>query len=338
MVPVLDFGVRFIAMLQGLGTWLLVPMKLISFLGTEDFFMVVLPVVYWCIDANIGMQVAVILMVSNSINGLFKTALHGPRPYWYSSSINGFAQETSFGVPSNHVQSATVIWGVLAVWLRKGWAWFVAGLLILVTGLSRMYLGVHFPHDVLVGLLLGMGLLWLLVRFWAPLSASVTKWSLGKQVLFSFLASLVLILLPLIPLVWLTSTHWQPPAEWASFAGQSLLFSDIFTTSGTLFGLLGGFAWISFLGGFETKGTWTQLALRFLLGVAGVMVIRYGLKFIFPDGETIPAYVFRYVRYIAIGFWVTGGAPWTFIKLKLARIKVAEKIPHYGSLTDAAGK
>ena len=68
MQPVLDFGVRLIVFLQGLGNWLELPMKFLSFLGTEDFFMVALPVIYWCIDSTLGIQVAVILMLSNSVN------------------------------------------------------------------------------------------------------------------------------------------------------------------------------------------------------------------------------------------------------------------------------
>ncbi len=164
MGPVLDFGVRLIVMLQGLGTWLEAPMKFFSFLGTEDFFLVVLPIIYWCISTTLGMQVAVILMVSSSVNYFFKVAFHGPRPYWISSMVKGLASETSFGVPSNHAQSATVIWGIIAAYLRKWWAWLIAILFILLISLSRLYLGVHFPHDVLLGLLLGAGLLWLVLR------------------------------------------------------------------------------------------------------------------------------------------------------------------------------
>lgn len=319
MGAVLDFGVRFIALFQGLGTWLEAPMKLFSFLGTEDFIMVALPIIYWCYDTTLGMQVAVILMVSNSVNSFFKTAFHGPRPYWISSSIQGLASETSFGLPSNHAQTATVVWGIIAAYLRKGWAWLVAGLLIVMISLSRLYLGVHFPHDVLVGLLLGVVLLWFVLRFWKPVTAWISTKNFGRQILYSFLASLVLMLLPLIPLVWLKSINWQPPQEWAVYATQALSFQDVFTYSGTVFGLLGGFAWIHLQGGFQTKGSWAQLILRFLVGVAGVLILRYGLKFIFPEGETILAYILRYIRYTLIGFWVTGGAPWCFLRLKLTQ-------------------
>jgi hypothetical protein len=58
--------------------------------------------------------------------------------------------------------------------------------------------------------------------------------------------------------------------------------------------------------------------LRYLLGIAGVFIIRYRLKFIFPAGENVLAYFFGYLRYTVIGCWITGGAPWIFIRLKLA--------------------
>ena len=318
MQPILDFGVRLVVALQGLGNWLELPMKFFSFMGTEEFFMVVLPVVYWCVDSSVGIRVAVILMISGGLNDALKMAFHGTRPYWYSVQVKGLAAETSFGVPSNHTQSATVIWGIIAAYLRKWWAWLVAVLLIIMIGLSRLYLGVHFPHDVLLGLLVGGLLLWLVLRFWDPVVAWAKKKSPNQQIVAAFLASLALFLLSVIPFVWLKVTHWQPPQEWAAYATQAISLEGASTTAGTFFGLMAGLAWLVHKGGFQTKGLWWQLVLRYLLGVAGVLIIRYGLKFIFPEGETVLAIFFRYIRYTAIGFWVTGGAPWVFIRLKLA--------------------
>lgn len=318
MQPILDFGVRLIVVLQGLGSWLELPMKFFSFLGTEDFFMVVLPALYWCVDSNLGIRVVVILMLSGSLNDVFKMALHGPRPYWYSTKVHALATETSFGMPSGHAQNSTAVWGSMAAGLRKWWAWLVAILLILLIGLSRLYLGVHFPHDVLLGLLIGGLLLWLVLRFWDPVVAWAKKKNLSQQIITAFLASLVLFLLPLIPFVLLKVIHWQPPQEWAAYATQAISLEGASTSAGTFFGLMAGLAWLVQKGGFRTKGRWWQLILRYLLGVAGVLIIRYGLKFIFPEGETVVALFFRYLRYTAIGFWVTGGAPWVFIRMKLA--------------------
>ena len=318
MQPVLDFGVRLIVALQSLGSWLLLPMKFFSFLGTEDFLMLVLPILYWCVDTSLGVRVAVLLMLSTGLNGALKLAFHGTRPYWYSPKVHGLAAETSFGIPSNHAQNATVIWGILAAYLRKWWAWLVAIFLITFIGLSRLYLGVHFPHDVILGWLIGGLLLWLTLRFWNPVIVWAKKQSPSRQILFAFLASLVLLLLPLIPFVWLKATHWQPPQEWAAFATQAFSLGYAASSAGTFFGLMAGLVWFARQGRFQTKGLWWQLVLRYLLGVAGVLIIRYGLKFIFPDGDTVLAYFFRYLRYTLIGFWITGGALWTFIRLKLA--------------------
>lgn len=318
MNSILDLGVRLIVAFQGLGGWLELPMKLISFLGTEDFFMFVLPVLYWCLDSRLGIRVAFILMFSTCTNHALKLVFHGPRPYWYSPEVRGLASESSFGVPSGHSQNSMSIWGMLAAGIRKWWAWLGAALIILLVGLSRLYLGVHFPHDVLLGWLLGGLLLWLMLRYWDPVAAWLKQLSFGRQVLVAFLVSLLLILLPLLPYLWLTLGGWQPDPDWASFASETIDLEGAFTPAGTFFGLGLGLAWLERQGGFKTRGTWWKLILRFLLGVAGVLIIRFGLGAVFPEGETVFAYILRYLRYAIIGAWVAGGAPWVFLRLKLA--------------------
>jgi hypothetical protein len=92
----------------------------------------------------------------------------------------------------------------------------------------------------------------------------------------------------------------------------------LFTNAGAFFGLATGAILIEQWGGYSTRGTWWQLMLRYLIGVAGVLAIRYGLGAIFPGGEEVGPYVLRYVRYALIGVWVTGLAPFIFRKIKLA--------------------
>ena len=318
MQTILDFGVRIVVALQGLGGWLTSPMKLFSFIGTEEFFMLILPILYWCVDSLLGVRVAILLMLSTNLNAAFKLAFHGPRPYWYSPSVQGLATETSFGNPSNHAQSAIVVWSILASALKKWWGWLVAALLIFFISISRLYLGVHFPHDVLIGWLIGGLILWLVFRFWDPIIAWVKRLNIGWQILAAFLTSLAVILLPLIPYTWLKVTDWQPSQSWAIYASQAFSLEGIFSSAGIIFGMLAGLAWLAHRGGFQTKGVWWRLVLRFLFGIAGVFAIRYGLKFIFPEGETVLAYFLRYLRYTLIGFWVSAAAPWAFIRLKLS--------------------
>src|SRR5665648_313408 len=141
MDTIMNAGINLIAALQDMGSWLTLPMQAISFLGSEDFFMLILPALYWSVDAALGLRVGVILLVSSSLNDALKLAFHGPRPYWFSPKVQAFSSETSFGLPSGHSNSAVGVWGMLASQIRKGWAWVVAILFILLIGISRMYLG-----------------------------------------------------------------------------------------------------------------------------------------------------------------------------------------------------
>ena len=121
-------GIQWILAVQGLGAWLEAPMKLFSFLGTENFFLLVLPLIYWCVDASLGMRVGFILITSSYVNGIFKLWFAGPRPYWVSDKVIPFSVESSFGVPSGHAQNAVTNWGMLAAGSRRRWAWAVATL------------------------------------------------------------------------------------------------------------------------------------------------------------------------------------------------------------------
>lgn len=318
----LDFGVRVVVALQSLGGWLTLPMKFISFLGTEQFFLVILPALYWCVDSGVGLRVGVILLLNTSLNDAAKLAIHGPRPYWYSSQVKAYATETSFGAPSGHAQIATGVWGMLAAIVKKAWAWLLAGGIIFLIGLSRMYLGVHFPHDVLLGWIIGGLLLGVVLRAWDPVSAWLGERSLGQQVLVAFLASLALILVELIPFLGLELGGWTPPPAWAAYAGQSVSLSGALTSAGSLFGLAAGLAGFKHQRGFSTAGPVWKRILRYGLGMLGLLIFYLGLDLLFnwiaPGGEGLVAYLMRYVRYALVGAWISFGAPWVFLRWRLA--------------------
>lgn len=323
METLLNSGLSVNIFFQQLGSWLKTPMDLFSFLGNEYFFLLLLPTLYWCIEGRTGLQVGIVLLLSLSLNDALKMTLHGPRPYWYSADIIRYAEETSFGVPSGHSQNSVAIWGVLAARIRKWWSWLIAILVIVLVGISRLYLGVHFPHDVLAGWLIGILLLCVVLGLWKPVTTWAKGLSFPRQVLAAFIASLLIFLVSFIPYFWLKSIQYQPPAEWASFATQAISLEGGATAAGTLFGLLAGLAWIDHQGGFSTQGTFLHRLMRFLLGVIGTLVIYAGLKALFGmlATETQPVLFnfLRYVRYFMVGAWVAAGAPWSFIRLKWAQ-------------------
>jgi len=74
---------------------------------------------------------------------------------------------------------------------------------------------------------------------------------------------------------------------------------------------------------FDAGGQFWKRAVRFLLGVAVVAAIFFGLRLIFPgEGESLYA-VFRFMRYGLVGLWITLGAPWLFLRVGLAGARTA---------------
>ncbi|MCF6278506.1 MAG: hypothetical protein L3J16_07150, partial [Anaerolineales bacterium] len=67
METLLQSGLDFVLAFQQMGDWLLKPMEFFTFLGTENFYILLLPVLYWCIDAKLGLQVGVVMLFSTSV-------------------------------------------------------------------------------------------------------------------------------------------------------------------------------------------------------------------------------------------------------------------------------
>ncbi len=318
-----DSGIALILAVQNLGAWLEVPMRFFTFLGTENFYLLILPVLYWCVDANLGLRVGVILLFSGSVNEIFKLALHSPRPYWVSAQVKALSSETSFGLPSGHAQNAVNVWGMLASYVGKTWAWVVAVLVAFLIGFSRMYLGVHFGGDVLLGWLIGVVILFAVLRLWDSVGNWVTKKSLAVQAALAFTASLVMILFGAFFVNGLRD--YSLPAEWLTNAARAsdvlpvpVSMDTVISSAATLFGLVLGAAWIRQMGGFQASGPVEKRVLRYIVGLVGVAIFWFGLGAVLPRGETLFPLILRFIRYTLVGLWVSGGAPWLFLHFNLA--------------------
>ncbi len=324
MQTLIDFGISLIITIQGVGDWLIAPMKFFSYLGNEEFFLLVLPLIYWSVDSALGLRVGVILVTSNLFNNIFKLVFAGPRPYWASSHVRAlWTSETTFGIPSGHAQNAVSVWGMIAAYSKRTWMWVAAIALMFLIGFSRIFLAAHFPHDVVFGWLLGAVLLWAFMRFWDPIAAWVGSKTLSQQITIAFIVSMLFILLGFGA----TSlrSDFQVPEAWMENAAQAnaeppapVSPDSTFTSAGIFFGLATGAAWILSIGGYQAAGPVEKRAIRYVIGLVGVLILYMGLGQIFPRNDDVISYALRFVRYTLIGFWVAGGAPWVFKKFKLA--------------------
>ncbi|MBV6396547.1 MAG: hypothetical protein HFACDABA_02145 [Anaerolineales bacterium] len=323
MDGLIQFGINFIIRFQALGDWLVAPMEFFSFLGSENVFLFVLPLLFWCVDAGLGIRIGIILLTSQVVNDVFKMAFHQPRPYWVSERVTGYASETGFGVPSGHSHKPLAIFGMIAAHYKRTWVWILVLTVVFLIGLSRMFLGVHFPHDLLLGWFIGGVMLWAFIKYWNPVAARLKQMSLGGQAATAFLVSLVFIALN--ALVVFLSRDFILPAEWIANATRAggeapnpFSIEGSVSAMGTLFGFCAGLAWINTRGGYQVSGPLTKRVLRYIVGFLGVAILYFGLKMVFPDGEDVMALVFRYIRYTLVGAWISAGAPWTFSKLQIS--------------------
>ena len=113
MNPILDFGIRFIQALQSGRPLLDGLMKFISFLGTVEFYLLLIPFVYWLVDARLGFRVLLVRVSMDCWGSTFKQLLHQPRPYWVGD-VKPLLTEISYGIPSTHSSDSLSVWGYLS--------------------------------------------------------------------------------------------------------------------------------------------------------------------------------------------------------------------------------
>jgi membrane-associated phospholipid phosphatase len=127
--------------------------KLFTALGNEPFILVFLPIIYWWSSEKEKMsRLGIVVLFTIVLNGLLKGIFQIPRP----DVIPWLVHADGYGFPSGHAQTSAVLWGYLAVSLRKSWMWWISIILILGISTSRVYLGVHSPLDISAGMLIGL--------------------------------------------------------------------------------------------------------------------------------------------------------------------------------------
>lgn len=258
--------------------------RAITMLGDEKFYLLLVPFLYWVIDKRLALRAGVLYLLSAYLNVVLKAIFSIPRPS--ADLVRVLDGATGYSFPSGHAQSTTTAWGYLAAIQRKRWLWALAVVIIGLVGLSRVYLGVHYPQDVIAGTLVAALLVALYLR--------LEKWIAGR---FHLSLPAQVILAVAVPLV-LLLLHAE---------------TDTGSSMGTLLGLSLGVILERRYVRFGNAGTPSRRALRFVAGLTVLLALYFGLKVILPAGLG-----FRTLRYGLIGLWASLGAPWVFVRTGLA--------------------
>ena len=257
----------------------------------EEFFLILLPLIFWCVDFAVGVRLAFAFLLSPYVNTVLKDLFAHPRPFELDPTVKLHDAE-GYGLPSGHSQSAVVVWGIISAGFRKTWLWAVAILLMVLIGFSRVYLGVHFPTDVLGGWAVGAVLLAAYLALEPRIEAWLKRAGLAVQLALAVAVPLALLLL-------------HPTKD----TGSSMA---------VMMGMGAGLALTRRVAPFSADGPLWQRAVRFLVGAIGMLALYLGLRLVFPvEGEPL-YFAMRAVRYGLVGLWAALGAPWLFRRLRLA--------------------
>ena len=272
-----------------------------------------------------GMKMAIFLPLSGVTNSILKQTIHAPRPFWLDSRIIGMSTETSFGMPSGHAQAAT-IWLLTGAYLNKKWFWSIAVSLTFMIGVSRAYLGAHFPSQIMVGWILGMAS----VVFFLYLETKIIPWmrtkTIAQQMLFVVFVSLSLLGIGGICVG--LNVAWHVPVEWLNTAAVYLKkdqtlspigIKNIASSAGAFLGYSAGAILMTSMGGYNARGTLAKRFLRYVVGFCCILMLFIILEAISPGPEAAILYVsWKYFEAFLITFSMIFIIPVLFLRLKLA--------------------
>lgn len=278
----------------------------LHWIGGEIGYTIILPILFWSVNDRLGRRLCLLVMFSALLNGILKLWWARPRPYQVDPSrIVPAHLESSYGIPSSHAQSGTVLGLFFASESYKKWVKGIIYAAITLMGISRMIFGVHFLQDVLAGWVLGGLVFGLFVLTEDP----IVRW-------FRSIPAWSLFTLSLLPGILALGTEALVPALYP--ATKSFL-----ATGGALSGILIGIALERLNGSYRSDGdTWKRI-VRAPVGMVLIFGIQMGLSTVFysivnVDRPSFSLSVFYTLRYLAVGFCGYWLIPEIFIRLRLA--------------------
>jgi len=253
-----------------------------SFLGSELFYLFFLSFIYLCLNKKIAIQLGIVIFFSMYINFTLKELFNLPRPQHPELRILENSEGKSF--PSGHAQSVATVTFFLAWSYPKNIYFLLAIIISSFVAISRIYLGVHYPRDVIVGSVLGF----VIALFFWYLFYRFERIRLKFLPARSFFLSLLV-------------------------GGLLYYFSSdplSARVAGSLVGIFCGTILENTLINFVLPLNFKSRLAHYGLGMIMVITLYLGMKFIFP--VSLWAY---FLRYFILNFWIIFITPLIFYKV-----------------------
>lgn len=119
--------------------------------------LIVVSILYWCVNKRYGQKLMFALATNIAVNTGVKEFVKAPRPIG-TPGLKSMRVETATGYsfPSGHTQTGTTFWVSIMSILKNKYMYIIGTIIFLCIGLSRLYLAVHWPIDVLFGWIFGI--------------------------------------------------------------------------------------------------------------------------------------------------------------------------------------
>lgn len=243
-------------------------MLLITRFGEETAFLVLALIMFWCIDKRKGYYILSVGFVGTVTSQFMKLAFRIPRPWIVDSNFTILEQAreaaSGYSFPSGHSQSAVGTFGATAYIIKNKWVrWTCIAIAVLVP-ISRMYIGVHTPWDVLVGAAISVVLIFALKPIVLSKNPKCLPVFLGFMTLMAILFTCYVM-------------FYRFPAD-VDAENLASGIKNAFTLIGALFGFLVVYIvdekWLNF----STKAVWWVQILKVVFGLLLVLAVKSGLK------------------------------------------------------------
>ena len=303
MEAILQWGLDCVRLIQaGASPPLTLFMRIITSLGSTPVYLVMLPLVYWCIDEKKGLRLGMAVLISVWLNITLKILLDQPRPFFegYDPSVGMFPEKLG-GFPSGHAQNSLVMWIIIASWGKKKRLFGIAALFCLLIGFSRVYLGVHFPTDVFGGWLIGALILCGYFVFGRRLETMLEAGGFRAGMIAGSVLAFIMILC-------------RPSDELLLPAALVLGLSTGYCLNRRYVGFTA-----SSCSGKDGPAKYLVLCARFVLGIAGMVLLFMASEKLLAAITSSDNYrLFLFLRFAVLALWIPAGAPWLFRFLHLA--------------------